>query len=146
MPYRDSSDLPQRPSRRQSLAVLSAGALGLLTGAPALAQSVSRGHVRVVTSGDPGSLGDLIARVLAEKLQPLVGQTVVVDNRPGVAVFQGTWALEQLWVFWLVPLVGALAGGLIYRCLLPHRPPQAGDEAYPSANQRDAIKYRPCTR
>ncbi|MGP2836280.1 aquaporin, partial [Serratia nevei] len=36
----------------------------------------------------------------------------------GVAIFQGTWALQQLWVFWLVPLVGGIIGGLIYRCLL----------------------------
>jgi aquaporin Z len=36
----------------------------------------------------------------------------------GVAVFQGSWALAQLWVFWVVPLVGGAAGGLAYRLLL----------------------------
>jgi aquaporin Z len=36
----------------------------------------------------------------------------------GVALFQGTWALQQLWVFWLIPLIGGAVGGLTYRHLL----------------------------
>lgn len=35
-----------------------------------------------------------------------------------MAIFQGFWALEQLWVFVLVPIVGGVLGGLIYRTLL----------------------------
>ena len=31
----------------------------------------------------------------------------------GVAVFVGGWALEQLWLFWLAPIAGAVAAGLI---------------------------------
>jgi aquaporin Z len=35
----------------------------------------------------------------------------------GVALFQGTWALEQLWLFWVAPLVGAGAAGIVQRWL-----------------------------
>jgi aquaporin Z len=41
----------------------------------------------------------------------------------GVAVFQGGRAIEQLWLFWLVPLPGGLLGGLIHRHLLESREP-----------------------
>jgi aquaporin Z len=36
-------------------------------------------------------------------------------------VFQGGWALGQLWLFWLAPIVGAVIGGLVYRHLLEER-------------------------
>jgi len=35
----------------------------------------------------------------------------------GPALFVGGWALQQLWLFWVVPLVGGLVGGGIYRWL-----------------------------
>jgi aquaporin Z len=48
--------------------------------------------------------------------------TIPVDNTSvnparslGVAIFQGTWALEQLWVFIIFPLIGAGVGWLIWR-------------------------------
>ena len=49
---------------------------------------------------------------------PVTNTSVNPARSTGVAIFQGTWALHQLWVFWLVPLVGGIIGGLIYRCLL----------------------------
>jgi len=49
---------------------------------------------------------------------PLTNTSVNPARSTGVAVFQGDWALSQLWVFWIVPIVGAIAGGLIYRSLL----------------------------
>ena len=33
----------------------------------------------------------------------------------GPAVFVGGWALEQLWLFWVAPIAGALLAGLAYR-------------------------------
>ena len=33
----------------------------------------------------------------------------------GPALFAGGWALEQLWLFWLAPLVGAALAGVVYR-------------------------------
>ena len=32
----------------------------------------------------------------------------------GPAVFVGGWALEQLWLFWLAPIVGAAIAGIVY--------------------------------
>ena len=37
----------------------------------------------------------------------------------GPALFVGGWALSQLWLFWVAPLIGGAAGGLIYRWLSP---------------------------
>jgi aquaporin Z len=31
----------------------------------------------------------------------------------GPALFAGGWALSQLWLFWLAPILGASLGGLI---------------------------------
>ena len=35
----------------------------------------------------------------------------------GVALYVGGWAVEQLWLFWLAPIVGALLGAAIYKFL-----------------------------
>jgi len=32
-------------------------------------------------------------------------------------VFVGGWALSQLWLFWVAPLVGAALGGIVYRAI-----------------------------
>ncbi|EFE98225.1 aquaporin Z [Serratia odorifera DSM 4582] len=52
---------------------------------------------------------------------PVTNTSVNPARSTGVAIFQGTWALQQLWVFWLVPLIGGVVGGLIYRCLLEEK-------------------------
>lgn len=49
---------------------------------------------------------------------PVTNTSVNPARSTGVALFQGTWALQQLWMFWLVPLVGGAVGGLIFRHLL----------------------------
>jgi aquaporin Z len=32
----------------------------------------------------------------------------------GPALFVGGWALEQLWLFWLAPIAGAVLAGVVY--------------------------------
>ena len=49
----------------------------------ALAQSYPTKPVRLVVAGPPGSVTDVRARWLSEKLTPVLGQPLVVDNRPG---------------------------------------------------------------
>ncbi|OKP01230.1 aquaporin Z [Xenorhabdus eapokensis] len=49
---------------------------------------------------------------------PVTNTSVNPARSTAVAIFQGTWALEQLWVFWLIPLIGGAIGGLLYRTLL----------------------------
>jgi tripartite-type tricarboxylate transporter receptor subunit TctC len=70
------------PRRALIGAALSLAALATL---PAHAQSAafpSKG-LRIVVPFGPGGVGDLTARIVAEKLASQLGQTVVVDNRPG---------------------------------------------------------------
>jgi aquaporin Z len=37
----------------------------------------------------------------------------------GPALIHGGWALEQLWLFWLAPIVGAVLAGVVSRLLWP---------------------------
>jgi aquaporin Z len=46
---------------------------------------------------------------------PVTNTSVNPARSTGPAVFVGDWALEQLWMFWLVPIVGAALAGLIWR-------------------------------
>jgi aquaporin Z len=48
---------------------------------------------------------------------PVTNTSVNPARSTGQALFVGGWALQQLWLFWLAPLVGALIGGFIYRWL-----------------------------
>ncbi|WP_267220990.1 aquaporin Z [Dyella silvae] len=52
---------------------------------------------------------------------PITATSVNPARSTGVAFFQGSWAIQQLWMFWLVPLIGGAVGGLIYRHLLDSR-------------------------
>lgn len=49
---------------------------------------------------------------------PVTNTSVNPARSTGVALFQGGWAISQLWMFWLMPIVGAVLGGVIYRFLL----------------------------
>ena len=46
---------------------------------------------------------------------PVTNTSVNPARSTGVAVFVGGWALAQLWLFWLAPIVGAGLGAAIYR-------------------------------
>ncbi len=45
---------------------------------------------------------------------PVTNTSVNPARSTGVAVFQGGWALGQLWLFWVMPIVGGMIGGLTY--------------------------------
>ena len=49
---------------------------------------------------------------------PVTNTSVNPARSTGPALFQGGWALEQLWLFWLAPILGAALGGLIHRYVL----------------------------
>jgi aquaporin Z len=49
---------------------------------------------------------------------PVTNTSVNPARSTAVALFQGSWAIDQLWLFWVMPIVGAILGGLIYRFLL----------------------------
>lgn len=48
---------------------------------------------------------------------PVTNTSVNPARSTGVALFQGSWAIEQLWLFWAAPIVGAILGALIYRII-----------------------------
>jgi aquaporin Z len=49
---------------------------------------------------------------------PVTNTSVNPARSTGPALFVGGWALEQLWLFWLAPIVGGVLGGLLYRGLI----------------------------
>lgn len=48
---------------------------------------------------------------------PVTNTSVNPARSTGVAVFVGDWAVAQLWLFWLAPIVGGLLGAVIYRLI-----------------------------
>lgn len=48
---------------------------------------------------------------------PVTNTSVNPARSTGVAVFVGDWAVAQLWLFWLAPIVGGALGALLYRYL-----------------------------
>ncbi len=52
---------------------------------------------------------------------PVTNTSVNPARSTGVALYTGGWAIEQLWLFWLAPLVGGVIGGLLYRWLNDER-------------------------
>jgi aquaporin Z len=48
---------------------------------------------------------------------PVTNTSVNPARSTGPALFVGGWALQQLWLFWVAPLVGGFAGGAAYKAL-----------------------------
>ena len=46
---------------------------------------------------------------------PVTNTSVNPARSTGVAIFQGDWALSQLWLFWVAPIVGAILAGVVYK-------------------------------
>ncbi len=49
---------------------------------------------------------------------PVTNTSVNPARSTSQALFVGGWALQQLWLFWVAPIVGAVLGGVIHRALL----------------------------
>ncbi len=63
--------------------LVAAAIFGFAHAADAQVQTYPTKNLRLVISYPPGGVSDLLARVLAQKLQANLGQSVIVDNRPG---------------------------------------------------------------
>ena len=48
---------------------------------------------------------------------PVTNTSVNPARSTGVALFVGDWAVGQLWLFWVAPIVGAILGALAYRVI-----------------------------
>ena len=53
---------------------------------------------------------------------PVTNTSVNPARSTAPALFVGGWALGQLWLFWLAPLLGGALGGIIYRWVSPSDP------------------------
>ncbi len=49
---------------------------------------------------------------------PVDNTSVNPARSTGPALFVGGWALQQLWLFWVAPIIGGVVGGLIHRAVL----------------------------
>ena len=50
---------------------------------------------------------------------PVTNTSVNPARSTGPALFQGGWAIGQLWLFWVAPLIGGALGGVLYRWVSP---------------------------
>ncbi len=64
---------------------------------------------------------------------PVTNLSVNPARSTGPAVFVGGWALAQLWLFWVAPLVGAAAAGIVYSVLATQPEPAVRDQMAVSA-------------
>lgn len=72
---------------------------------------------------------------------PVTNTSVNPARSTGPAILVGGWALQQLWLFWVAPVAGALLAGFVYRSLLegaiPEPPVTGMRDAGGSARGRD---------
>ena len=48
---------------------------------------------------------------------PVTNTSVNPARSTGVAIFAGDWAVSQLWLFWVAPIIGGILGALVYRLI-----------------------------
>lgn len=66
---------------------------------------------------------------------PVTNTSVNPARSTGPAIFVGGWALSQLWLFWIAPLLGAAAAGIVYRMVSGERSKAAGIEGPAAVSQ-----------
>jgi aquaporin Z len=84
----------------------------------------------VTSRGAPGGFAPLaigLALTLIHLISiPVTNTSVNPARSTGPALFVGGWALEQLWLFWVAPILGAAIGALVHRYVLEE--PEGNDE------------------
>ncbi len=77
--------------------------------------------LRSTSVNQPTKFGPLaigLALVLIHLISiPVTNTSVNPARSTAVAIFQGGWALQQLWLFWLAPIVGGALGGIVNRAV-----------------------------
>jgi aquaporin Z len=68
---------------------------------------------------------------------PVTNLSVNPARSTGPAIFVGGWALAQLWLFWVAPIVGAAIAGKVYPALA------AGEEKPETGRAEDAASAKP---
>ncbi len=67
---------------------------------------------------------------------PVTNLSVNPARSTGPALFVGGWALSQLWLFWVAPIVGAICGGLFYRVIFAEETRELKLDRHPIEEQR----------
>ena len=105
-----------------------------LQSAPAVAQTYPSKPVRLIVPAPPGAAADIRARWIAEKLSPMLGQPIIVDNRAGAGGAIGTEAAAK-----------SAADG--YTILLVHQGTMAvNPHVYAKLGYDPLIDFAPITR
>jgi aquaporin Z len=73
---------------------------------------------------------------------PVTNTSVNPARSTGPALFVGGWALQQLWLFWVAPIAGAVGAGFAYQALAGTAPAQVEAPPTPPPPQRKAKAAR----
>jgi aquaporin Z len=69
---------------------------------------------------------------------PITNTSVNPARSTSQALFVHGWALSQLWLFWLAPILGAVLAGLVYRVFFAEKP-EAASRAVPARPEYEAL-------
>jgi aquaporin Z len=76
---------------------------------------------------------------------PVTNCSVNPARSTGPALFVGGWAMAQLWMFWVAPILGAVLAGVAARALEPdqlaHKGPPGPEEHAPGLGPHDATAH-----
>lgn len=73
-------------------------------------------HKRVAPGFAPLPIGLVLTLIHLVGI-PVTNLSVNPARSTGPAVFVGGWAVSQLWLFWVAPIIGGVLGGLVFRGL-----------------------------
>jgi tripartite-type tricarboxylate transporter receptor subunit TctC len=125
-------------NRRSALAVLTAGAFAIAThSAFAQANDYPNKPITLVVPFAPGGGASQGAQVIADGLQSILGQTVIVDNQPGAATVTGTASVARAAPDGYTLLLGSTATA-VNEALVANKPYNAITDLTPIARTVDA--------
>lgn len=75
---------------------------------------------------------------------PVTNTSVNPARSTSQALFAGGWAIDQLWLFWLAPIAGAILAGVVYKFICPEPvvtvvPPQSPEQDLSDLVVRDVV-------
>src|SRR4029078_13382046 len=73
-------------------------------------------HGRAPAGFAPISIGFALTLIHLISI-PVTNTSVNPASSTGGAILQGSWALSQLWLFWIAPIIGGALGGFVFNAL-----------------------------
>lgn len=126
----------KRINRRR--AVLCGAALGLLSCHGVRAQTFPTKPISVIVPFGPGGPSDVMARLIAAQLQPVLGQTVVVENKTGAGGVLGTQYVVRSAPDGYTLLMGTIGTQVLNKSIYPKLPYDPDTQLRPVAFVSDA--------